>query len=117
MTKRAKSVSVSQLKAAAKQAAEHAHRKHAKVSVEVEELYIAPWIICGIPLPWPLGPWFGGDANADQTGFVQAFVENLAANPALANAGVDGGKAQAAVYAVGGQTVVGVQLGGETFSA
>jgi hypothetical protein len=112
MTKRAKSISVSQLKAAAKQAAEHAHRKYPKTRVEVEELYLVPWIICGIPIPWP---WI--ERDPDQEGFVQAFAENLAANPALANAGLEGGKALAAIYGVGDRTVVGVQLGAETFNA
>jgi hypothetical protein len=117
MTKRAKSISVSNLKAAAKQAADRAHRKHPRANVEVEDLYIAPWIICGIPIPWPWGPWFGGEGTPEQTAFVQAFVEDLAANPALAHAGVDGGKVQPAVYTVGDKTIIGVQLGGENFSA
>ena len=44
MAKRAKSISVSQLRSAAQKAAEHAHKKHPSVNVPVEDLYIAPWI-------------------------------------------------------------------------
>jgi hypothetical protein len=117
MAKRAKSISVSQLKSAAQKAAEHAHKKHPSVSVPVEDLYIAPWIICGIPIPWPWGPWLGGETNPDRGAFLQAFAENLAENPALADAGIEGGKIQPAIYAVGNQTIVGVQLGAATFGA
>jgi hypothetical protein len=117
MAKRAKSISVSQLRSAAQKAAEHAHKKHPSVNVPVEDLYIAPWIICGIPIPWHWGPWFDGKPNPDQGAFLQAFAENLAENPTLAHAGIEGGKVQPAIYTVGNQTVVGVQLGAETFGA
>jgi hypothetical protein len=62
-----------------------------------------PWQILGIPVPWPLAP-----AQVEKTvAFAATFSKNLAANPVVAQLGVDG-KPESALTAVGGEGAIGV---------
>lgn len=108
MSQRPKSVSVRHLHAAVKTALEATRKQHPQTHLAQPEalpaltLVYRPWLICGIPVPWPweeLG-------QPETVEFVKTFTSQLAGNPQIAEMGVEG-KFQPAVYVSGNQASVG----------
>jgi hypothetical protein len=108
MSSHAKSVSVRHLQAAVKTALDAARKDHPgfrlapAIAAEQVELIYRPWVICGLPIPWPweeLG-------NPETVQFVTAFTRNLASDSEVAALGM-GGKFEPAVYLAGEQASIG----------
>lgn len=111
---RAKTISAKHLRAAVKAAAAAAHEKFPKVRAPAdEELYWWPYIICGIPIPWPI---LEGIIDAEHAGYAATFTQTLSRDSRMAAVAGELEKVEPAAFAVGGHAVIGVRVGGVTLS-
>jgi hypothetical protein len=106
MTRSAKTVSVSGLQAAIKNALDATKSTHPDVQVQPElagdglPFWYRPYWLCG-------GPFFPPDYNLNEvTEFAKTFTGNLSKDPAVAALAIDG-KLEPAVYITGGKVAVG----------
>ncbi|MGA2352788.1 MAG: hypothetical protein ABSF70_20315 [Terracidiphilus sp.] len=100
MNRSAKTVSVRQLQTAVQAALEATRKIHPDAKVDFSlttdswSFVYRPWLICGIPIPWP-------EYELNQAvEFATTFTNNLAKSPAVAPLAVDG-QFQPAVYVAG----------------
>jgi hypothetical protein len=73
------------------------------VTSDSEAFIYRPWWICGVPLPWPLGPGYDYNKAVE---FATTFASNLEKNPTVAPLAIDG-KIAPAVYFSGSSISVG----------
>jgi hypothetical protein len=106
MTRTAKTVSVSGLQAAIKNALEATRKTHPDAKIQPaatgggEAFFYRPYWLCG-------GPFFPPDWELNRaTEFAATFAGNLAKDPAAAPLAIDG-KFEPAVYITGGKVAVG----------
>jgi hypothetical protein len=106
MTRSAKTVSVSQLQAAIKNALEATKKTHPDAKIQPDAaggggaFFYRPYWICG-------GPFFPPEYGLDKaTAFAATFAGNLEKDPAVAPLAIDG-KISPAVYVAGGKVTVG----------
>jgi len=106
MSRSAKTVSVSGLQAAIKNALEATQKKHPDAKFQPaangggDAFYYRPYWLCG-------GPFLPPDWDLNQaTVFAETFAANLSKEPAVAPLAIDG-KIDAAVYITGGKVAVG----------
>jgi len=103
MSHSAKRVSVHQLQTAVNAALEATRKNHPEVKIDPTvttdswSFIYRPWIICGIPLPWPLGPEYGLNQAVE---FANTFAGHLAKDPAVAPLAIEG-ELKPAVYVAG----------------
>lgn len=106
MSRSAKTVSVSGLQAAIKNALAATRKTHPDVKIQAaateggEAFFYRPYWLCG-------GPFFPPDYDLNQaTEFAKTFAGNLSKEAATAPLAIDG-KLEAAVYITGGKVAVG----------
>jgi len=105
MTRSAKTVSVSGLQAAIKNALDATRKTHPDAKVQPaavggEAFFYRPYWLCG-------GPFFPPDYDLNRaTEFAETFAGNLSKDPAVAPLAIDG-KIEPAVYITGGKVSVG----------
>jgi hypothetical protein len=107
MTRSAKTISVSQLQTAIKNALDATKKTHPDAKIQpavaggAEAFFYRPYWICG----GPFFPYPGYDLNK-ATEFAATFAGNLSKDPAVAPLAIDG-KIEPAVYVTGGKVTVG----------
>ncbi|MGA2652123.1 MAG: hypothetical protein ABSF28_16445 [Terracidiphilus sp.] len=106
MSRSAKTVSVSGLQAAIKNALDATKKIHPNVQIQPavdgdgDPFWYRPYWLCG-------GPFFPPDYNLNEvTEFAKTFTGNLSKDPAVAPLAIDG-KLEPAVYITGGKVAVG----------
>jgi len=106
MTRSAKTVSVSQLQTAIRNALDATRKVHPDAKIQpavaagAEPFFYRPYWLCG-------GPFFPPDYGLDRaTEFAATFAGNLSKDPAVAPLAIDG-KLEPAVYVAGGKISVG----------
>jgi len=118
MSRSAKSVSVRQLQTAVKAALDATRRIHPEAKIDPAvtsdswSFIYRPWIICGVPLPWPLGPEYGLN---QAVAFATTFASQLARDPAVAPLAIEG-ELKPAVYVAGNSVSLGFVPGEASIS-